>query len=333
MKHQLMLSSLVILSIAACSEVKKVDEMHDATVRMSETTDTMKTRTGELKDVTDELYDALRQGNALQLRREAYNSVLQAPTLFKKISEATKYFMSFEFQLWNGIGQDGAAEKREILGQQAAQEFFMEIEELATRDNSVNPLAQPDAKDIYSQDNLTASFNAMAVGMDRYNRKQEQNIAAKPDQKMMSMYSMMEEALLAPRDVAQKGYIREILAHEEKAVQLLQARYNMFPLMFIDVVSKIGDKNLVGQAKMLLMGWEFNVDALSATQLEYLQTEVLEKAVSAKELLIKIGKKPELDGKVARLLAKMAVKSENKTAGLVQTKQQDLLKMIQKIQE
>jgi hypothetical protein len=333
MKHKLVLSGLVILSMAACSEVKKVDEMHDATVRMSKTTDDMKTRTGELKDATDELYDALRQGNSLQLRREAYNSILQAPTMFKKISEAAKYFMSFEVQLWNSIGQDQSAAKREILGQQAAQEFFMEIEELATRDGSVDPLAAPDAKDIYSQDNLTASFNAMAVGMDRNNRKQEQNVGAKADQKMMSMYSMMEEALLAPRDLPQKGYIREILAHEDKAVQLLQARYNMFPLMFVDVVSKIGDKNIAGQAKMLLMEWEFNVDALSATQLEYLQTEVLEKAVSAKELLIKIGKKPELDSKVARLLAKMSVKSENKTTGLVQSEQQDLLKLIKKIQE
>ena len=113
MKLNWIISSLVLMSLTACSQLDKVDEMHDATVKMSNTTDEMKqntsdleTKTEDLKDVTDELYDSLRQGNALQARRDAYDSILKAPTLFKKTAEATKYFMAFEFQLWNHMGQD-----------------------------------------------------------------------------------------------------------------------------------------------------------------------------------------------------------------------------------
>ncbi|WP_413293047.1 hypothetical protein ACLSU7_16775 [Bdellovibrio sp. HCB185ZH] len=334
MKHKICLSVLLLFSMVACSELKKVDEMHDATVKMSDTTEDMKKSTGELKDQTDELYDALRQGNALQLRREAYNSVLQAPTLFKKISEATKYFMSYEVQLWNGLGQDRSSAKRELLEQQAAQEFFMEIEELAQRDNSVDPLAEPDAKDITSRDNLTASFNAMAVAMDRTNRKQVENVDRLGETELVSMYSLMEEALLAPRDIPQKGSIREVLAHEEKAIQILQTRYNMFPLMFIDMVSKLGDKNLVMQAKTLLMGWDLDMSGMNATQVEYLKTEVLQKGIDAKNLLIKLGKTPQMDSKVKRLIDKMKVqKGAAKLSFTEAQNQQTLINMLKEIRE
>lgn len=308
--------------------------MHDATVKMSDTTEDMKTSTGELKNQTDELYDALRQGNALQLRREAYNSILQAPTLFKKISEATKYFMSFEIQLWNGLGQDKSSSKRESLEQQATQEFFMEIEELAPRDNSIDPLAEPDAKDISSRDNMTASFNAMAVTMERTNRKQLENNDRLGERTVVSMYSLMEEALLAPRDVPQKGSIREVLAHEEKAIQILQTRYNMFPLMFIDAVSKLGDKNKVMQAKTLMMGWDLDLSGMNATQVEFLKTEVLQQGLDAKNLLIKLGKKPEMNSKVARLIDKMKVKKgEAKVSFTAAQDQQGLVNMLKEIRQ
>ncbi|UYL09747.1 hypothetical protein B9G69_004055 [Bdellovibrio sp. SKB1291214] len=334
MKHNIVFTSFLLLATAACSELQKVDEMHDATVKMSDTTEDMKQSTGDLKAATDELYDALRQGNALQLRREAYNEVMKAPTMFKKVSEATKYFMSFEFQLWNGIGQDTALVKRDVLGQQAAQEFFMEIEELAARDNSVNPLAQPDPKDITSEENRAAAFNAMAITMDQMNRKQSDNVARLHNDKLVTMYSMIEEALQAPREYPQTGYVREILAHEDKAIQLLQARYNMFPLMFIDMMTQLGDKNIFSQAKTLLLGWELDTSVMSATQVEYLRTEVLAKGLAAKELLIKIGKEPKLDSKVARLIDKMEViRGTTKVSFAEAEKQQQLINMLKEFRK
>ncbi|MFM6929143.1 MAG: hypothetical protein ACKOX6_11805 [Bdellovibrio sp.] len=343
MKLNWIVASLVLISLTACSEMDKVDEMHDATVKMSNTTDEMKkntsdldAKTEQLKEVTDELYDSLRQGDALQARRAAYDSILKAPTLFKKTAEATKYFMSFEFQLWNHMGQDQDEDKRDILGQQAALEFFMEIEELADRDGSVHPLVAPDVRNINSRDNLRASFNAMAISMDKINRKQTRELNLNKNHKPMSMYSMMEEALLAPRDVPQKGYVREILAHEEKAIQLLQGRYNMFQMMFVDTVTKIGDKNIVAQGKMVFLGWDFNLDSLSATQLEYLQTEALAHALEAKKFLIKLGKAPKLNPLLKRLMKNMRVKMKPLQKGqktVIQAQQQQLLDLIRELQK
>jgi outer membrane murein-binding lipoprotein Lpp len=303
--------------LAGCSEVEKLNDM--------------KTTTGDMKTVTDELYDTLRQGNSLQLRREAYESVLKAPTLFKKISEANKYMMSFEFQIWNKIGQDKEVEKRDLLGQQAAMEFFMEMEELAPQ-GDIDPLAEPDADKINSAENRSASFNAMALSMHQVNRKQARAIEQNPEEKQMSLYSMMEDALLTPRNVAQKGYEREVLAHEALAIKMLQARYNVFPLVFVDSVSHIGTKGLLAKAFQVYGSWTLDMDSMNATQVEYLQTEVLEHAVAAKELLIKIGVKPELNSTVEKLLVNMKVSASKKKSASAETAaQNNMLKLLAKI--
>ncbi|HWU42779.1 MAG TPA: hypothetical protein VN132_05045, partial [Bdellovibrio sp.] len=232
---------------------KKMAQMNDTTTHMDETTTGMSekmtavvTKTEGVKAISEELYDTIRQGNSVTLRRDGYAAVLNAPTLFKKISEANKYFMSFEFQIWNSHGQDLEPNQRDILGQQAAQEFFTEIEGLAERDNSVNPLANPDPVEILVDpscaENREASFNAFAMALHQVNRKEVRAETQNSGLKRMTMYSMMEDALLAPRNMPQAGYIREILAHEEKAIQILQTRYNIFPLVFIDAVSKLTDK-------------------------------------------------------------------------------------------
>ncbi|MGZ3773609.1 MAG: hypothetical protein ACXVCY_06695 [Pseudobdellovibrionaceae bacterium] len=379
MKKTIISSSVLLLLLSGCSEQKKLDEMHDATLKMQKTTEQMgdntsqmkqkteslenltrdmkettksleeltrdmkgktqslETLTHDVKDISEELYDALRQGNSLQLRREAYKAVLAAPTLAKKVSEATKYFMSFEMQLWNDLGQDRDADKREILKQQAAMEFFLEIEELAPRDGSVNPTSKPDAENLSylnSDANLSASFNAMAVSMHQVNRKQVQSLKEISSAKEISMYSIMEEALLLPRNQAQPyGAAREVLAHESKAIQLLQSRYNTFQMIFIDAVSGIGEKGFFDQAKMALMSWDFDADSLSATKTEYLVTEVLTHAVSAKNLLVKTGHQPVLDATVAKLMKNMNVKISGKGGpGLVsqQTKMMELLQELRK---
>ena len=319
---------------------KTTSEMNQTTAKMAETTTGMdqkmanlQTKATQLNDITNELYDTLRQGNSLQLRRDAYDSILKAPTLYKKISEAGKYFMSYEFQLWNQLGQDSELEKRDILAQQGAMEFFMEIEELAPSDNSVNVTVEPDAKDRTSTANLNASFNAMAATMHKENRKEDRQQIQSTDYKPVSMYSMMEEALLAPRDEAQTGYKREILAHEAKAVQLVKTRYSLFPLIFINAVSGIGTKGLIDKAKMAYFGWDLDLDSLNATQLEYLQTEVLEQAITAKQLLIKLKIKPDMDSTVARLLDKMSINKSGKKPADVIALQNKLIASINELKK
>lgn len=316
MSKTLWACALSLALFAGCSEVKKLDEMRETT--------------GDMKSVTDELYDTLRQGNSLQLRREAYESILKAPTLFKKISEANKYMMSYEFQIWNKLGQDKEDDKRDLLGQQAAMEFFMEMEELAPAE--VNSLAEPDAEDINSVGNRSASFNAMALSMHQVNRKQVRATSQHTEEKQMSLYSMMEESLLTSRDVAQKSYAREVLAHEALAIKLLQARYNIFPLVFVDSVSHIGSKGLLAKAFQVYGSWTLDLDSMNATQVEYMQTEVLSHAVAAKELLIKLGVKPEMNSTVAKLLKNMKTSTSTKKLASSETaSQKNMLKLLEQL--
>lgn len=332
MSKNLWACALSLALLAGCSEVKKLDDMKETT--------------GDMKSTTDELYDTLRQGNSLQLRREAYESVLKAPTLYKKVSEANKYMMSFEFQIWNKLGQDKEGQKRDLLGQQAAMEFFMEMEELAYQievDPTVEPKLMendPDDKqsavlsgmDIYSAKNRSASFNAMALSMHQVNRKQVRATMQHPEEKQMSLYSMMEEALLAPRNVAQKGYAREVMAHEELAIKLLQARYNFMPMVFIDSVSHVGTKSFPGKIYQTVWSWTLDLDSLNATQIEYFQTEVLVHAVAAKNLLIKLGVKPELNFKVKGMLKSMEIVSgKKKLAAAESASQKNLVDLLEQL--
>lgn len=347
MKKTVVTSSLLLVLVVGCSEQEKLNDMHDSTVNMEKTTRDMSANTVKMKDqteslekltrnvkvITDELYDALRQGNSLQLRREAYESLLKAPTFFKKLSEAAKYFMSFELQLWNELGQDATPEKREILKQQAAQEFFLEVEELALRDGSVNPTHTADPGNIDSEKNRSAAFNALAVTMHQINRKQLRTLKALPVEKTVSMYSIMEGALLLPKDQAQtSGAAREVLVHEARAIQLLQARYNVFQMIFVEAVGDLSSKNFLQQMKMALDGWEFDGAKLSPTAAEYLISDVLNHALSAKNLLVKLGHKPVLDSTLAKLLNGMKIKStidtKNTAAVARQEKIQNLLQQL-----
>lgn len=345
-KKTILLPALALIFVAACAEKKQLTEMHDNTAEMKDTTVQMEQRmtelqkkTGQMKDITDELYDALRQGNSLQLRREAWRSLLQAPTMFRKISEAGKYFMSFEMQLWNMNGQDMEASKRDVLAQQAAREFFLEVEELAPREG-IDVTAEPDGNDVNSVANRVASFNALTIAMQETNRKQ--NSVLDKDQKLdrISMLSIMEEALLAKNALnagtlqlgTKEGYVREVLVHEKKALQILQTQFNLFPLVFIDQVSGINDKSWAGKIKMLI-GWTFDMDQLNAEQLIYLREEMLQKSLHAKEVMKKIGVVPQLDWKVARLLSKMKVMGQKGVGAKMASDRAQLLDLINQIQK
>ena len=369
-----------LMTLMACEQNKNLTEMHDTTQHMDKTTDTMNQRmsgldqkTGKMKETTDELYDALRQGNGLIVRHTTWEAILSAPSMFGKIAEAGLYYMAFELQLWNYGAQDVTIEKRDILAQQATQEFFLKIEELAPRDGSVNIFALPDPNDKNSVDNRAASFNALAITAHQVNRKQTANLKLVKDAEKMSMESMLEEALLSKQNI-DKGTailgnrapsIREVLAHEDKAIQILQARYAFGPLAFLDYVVKINDEkslthdilalggsliwnlfgnvqgtfcdrlkiNKVGKlANMYFCNWELDLDSVNMTQLEYAQTELLSQSVQAKAFLKKINVTPVMDSKLAKILKNMKIKVGMKADGPKAALQTRVVEMLQQVQ-
>jgi hypothetical protein len=339
---------LPVLFLSACSEVNKLGKMQDSTVSMEKTTKEMNTTTSQMKDrtesleaqtvelkkLTDELYNALRQGDALNSRRQAFDLLLKEPSTYKKISEAGKYFMSFEVQLWNDNGQDKGGVRRDILAQQAAQEFFMEIESLAPRDGSVDPTQEGDSLDVYSESNRSASFNALAMAMHLTNRKQDDILKRDESLKKISMYSILEDALLSRAgNTALSGANREVLLHEKRAIQLLQARYNTFQLIFVDLISGISDQSNINKIRMLLFGWNADISTLSVTKANYLVTEVLFHAFEAQKLLGKIGQNTELNPKLRRLLHSMNIIGTREKASTLSASHLELFKMIEKVSQ
>jgi len=371
-KTKLILAMTTLTLVAACAEQEKLNEMHDATVKMEKTTGEMNQTTGKMNevttkmddkmaqmatttervatttesvdkktadvsskldnlgDMTNELYDALRQGNALQLRREALSSLLKASSMQMKLSESAKYFMSFEIQLWNLYGQDKDIEKRDILAQQATQEFFMEAAEFAPSGYDVDATATPAPEDIHSVSNRTASFNALAAAMHQLNRKQVSTLNKDSKLEKISMYSLMADALLAKKEIqANSG---EVLAQEKLALQLLQTRYNIFPMIFVDLTTKISEKGLIGQAMMATLSWDLDLDRLNKTQLEYFRTEVLQQALDAHKLMTSIGVKPKMGIKVSMILSKMRIKTSGKKDAHIAAAQTALVEKIQELQ-
>lgn len=294
------------------------DDMKSTTEAMHEKTKELLVETNSMKNTTNELYDALRQGNALQLRREAWESILKAATMYRKISEAGAYFMSFEVQLWNQYAQDLTIEKRDILAYQATKEFFTSIEELAPHDGSIDIMATPDPQFVNSESNQHSAFNALAMTMGQYNRKQLVALKDRHDLPLITMQSLMVESLLAKEQI-EKGqierlgtkyqYMREVLAHEEKAIQILRTQFNFAPLVFIEAATGLSDKWLPKQLWMLLVGWDLDLNKLSATQLEYFATEILEPALKSKEVLSKLGYETKLEYLPGNLIKHMKIKS------------------------
>lgn len=310
---------------------KTTSDMAQTTTQMAKTTEgmsnkfdlqlaetyTLSGRTKAMSMTSDELYDALRQATGLQVRNEVWKNMLEAPTMYRKMVEAGKYFMAFEMQLWNQFGQDGTQAKRDSLAQQATKEFFFQIEELAKRDGSLDLTAEPKPTDIHSESNRMSAFNAVALALNQVNRKQLEFLGAmKKPSAVISMHSLILEALEAKSTVENLEYdklgsklpfIREILVHEDRAVQLLRAQVNLAPLVFIDSITKLSEKNIFAKGKMLL-SWELDLASVKSNDLEYYYQELVEPALRSKALLKKLGYDDKLVYPAKQMLGAMNVK-------------------------
>jgi hypothetical protein len=147
--------------LVACSQMRELKEMHDATTEMRDTTKEMnqrtkemgantdemkvstknmeqlttalKIRTDELGALTSELYRAAKQGTAMALREEVLKKLVNSTSHIEKISKAAKYYMAFEYQIWSGVGPD-TKENRDKLAASAAREFIREVQRFTPAD-------------------------------------------------------------------------------------------------------------------------------------------------------------------------------------------------------
>ncbi len=291
----------------ACDVKKNIDEMHDSTVEMNrttkemnDTTSQMNNRTTDLQSATNELYDALRQGDSLAARRSALDNLLKATDPARKLSEAGKYFMSFEFQFWSDQGQDKGLGKREELATLAAREFFKDVQQFIPN-GEMDP--KPFKGQIFATEksNLINSLNALSVTTQCLNPKQEVYLREKKGMAPLSMNLMIEESLLAKSKIESgekrlneyPGYVAEILANESTAVYLLEARYNYLSALFLGRSTNIAHDKLAG-AKYIAMKWTLDLSKFNFAQVEELN-KFLTAALKTKSLLKQVGITPRMD--------------------------------------
>lgn len=293
-----------LLTLVACDQVKKMDEMKDNTAEMNRTTKTLLDKTGEMKDGLDKmsktsdemnvstkdlrsltreelverleamngttgaLFEAMRQGDTSALRRASMNELLKEPSLQGRVAEAGLYLMSFEYQVLGSIKPDLDPHHREVLYQQALLEFFLKLDKLAPRGGDVRPDAKP-TDDPSDEENRASAYNALAFSLHKTNRQQ---IADPTYGRPMSMYDLIMTALRLKPEIdagritlpAGPHFIKEVLARPAQVEQLLQTRYNMFAYGFLGLTTNMVELGSLHQAVKLL--FKLDIDLSEQTR-------------------------------------------------------------------
>lgn len=306
----------LLLSLAtflnACEMKKNLDEMHDSTVEMNRTTQDMNKRTSDLENATGELYDALRQGDSLAARRSALDNLVKATEPARKLSEAAKYFMSFEYQFWMNENHDKGEERRLELATLAAREFFKDVYQFIPNGNMT---PDPFSGQVIATEtsNLVNSLNALSVASHFLNPKQEKHIKEHAEIKPLSMNMMIEESLRAKASIESgkkrindyPGYVFEVLSNEPAAVYLLEARYNYLGTLFLGRATNVAHSK-VQAVKYIAKKWTLDLSKFNAAQIEELNL-FLKGALETKNTLKQIGVKPRTSALLARMLNNMTL--------------------------
>lgn len=289
-----------------------ITKMVDKMDHLSATTDELKTKITEVKEVADEkmsglqagfdqTYDGLRQGDSSVARRDAMRELINVKSHEKKLAEAGLYFAAFEFQLFNGIGLDKADSRREKLVLGAVEQFFKDIYEVYNYESEVNPFADPDLGDAANRE---ASFNAMAAALHKDNPKQEEALfqlkESRGDLEVVHFLKIIKEALSLKKDLAEgklklaemSPIHKQVLANEDVAIKLLQARWSFLLVSALD--KNVHFKKGGGVYKYLVSGWKlmtkWNLDFSKLNKVELSEQHLyLKKSFEIREFLHQLG--------------------------------------------
>lgn len=313
---------------------KKIDDLHGVASSLE-----ARVGTG-----IEETYDGLRQGDSSNLRRIAFQGMLQAKAHEKKLLEAAQYVAGYEFYFWRGFGLDNKAKRREELLQGATEQFFKDVYEIYNYSPSVFPLADPD---MGAAMNREASFNALSAALHRDNPKQKENIDAlaakgiKIDE--MNFLKIIQEGLITKINVEDKKmqlsqvppYIREVINNEEVAIKLLQARWNFLAVAALDKnfhFKQNGSFKYVRSAWKLATKWELDFSKLNSGQIAD-QNFFLKMASETREFLKSIGVKTKPDFLLVAFINRMKPTNVGALSDDTKTKAQENLQILESFKQ
>lgn len=287
--------------------------MHNATMKMSGTTSDVADISSQMNKMMAEVYDSGRQGASLDLRNKLFDLAVKAPKIEEKATNAGLYFLAFEFQLWSNLGQDSRTGERERLMKDAVEEFFCHLLSL-THWEEIDPFAGKNPLAFGETESERATFNAFALTLERNNRKQE---ITTTDNGLdaISMRNLIENALLAGQKIKAgearitdfPAYVDIVRQHEEIAILLLKARYQMLGLAVLTQLTPIARNNWEGfKYKVWGKSWKIDLNQLNSSVVR-LAAFRLKEANRARNFLAGLGEKVELDPSIAAIFANAVV--------------------------
>jgi hypothetical protein len=287
--------------------------MHNATMEMNSTTSDLADVSSQMNKMMAEVYDSGRQGASLDLRNKLFDIAVNAPKIEEKATNAGLYFLAFEFQLWSNLGQDNREGERERLMKDAVEEFFCHMLSI-THWTEVDPFAGKNPLAFGEAENERAIFNAFALTLEKNNRKQDITTTDNGID-ALSMRNLIENALLADQKIKAgearitdfPAYVDIVRQHEELAVRLLKARYQMLGLAVLTQLTPIARNNWEGfKYKIWGKSWNIDLKKVNSSALR-LAAFRLKEANRARDFLASIGEKVELDSSIAAIYANAKV--------------------------
>lgn len=282
---------------------------------MSGKLDGMSAKMGDLLGKMNEIYDVARPGLAMILRDQSFARIKSNKGLPAKISAAAKYYMSFEYQVFQENGTEGQRKRLE-LANAAVAEFLREIKALL-------PKNQPQDK-VMSFTGANEEIEALAVAMHRVNEIQEAWIAREPSVKKLSMLSLMIDGLKSAREVggdsafgdAHPEYLKTVLVDRELALWLLKIRMNTLVKLTLGRVSPLTTGTMGVFKTFGFVRWDLRPSQQEIAMLEEINRYLMG-AVQTKQTLVALGQKPELPTLLRAGLLNMNLDQSNEGANTI----------------
>jgi hypothetical protein len=279
-------------------------QMAGTTSQMAGTTDGMAGLTGHLDNTSSTMYERLRQANSKDIRNQSIAKMEKAESMEGKFVEAGVYMMSFEYQLWDA--KFDTEEKRQVLYKEAIMEL------MDTLGNYIKP-GMP--IDISTNKAELQNLMAFSAGLHKINSNQTAN-AEKYGYEAYSVLDLLQQALVMNQKLKSGEIIsaeipewaEEVLKFEDRAVYLLELRYNFLMAMPIPKISGLDDKKaFVATFKkigLLLFKWTADFSGMNLFELKY-EVQKVENGIKARDFLSSVGVNARTDSKLYKIYSHM----------------------------
>ncbi|MFG1499064.1 hypothetical protein ABMA70_02565 [Halobacteriovorax sp. XZX-3] len=306
---------LMLLTLfTGCKEVKEAIKMPEKMDKLGETTDGM-------SDTTSQLYSQLRSAQSSVERRDAFALILNDNIeMGQKLTNAAKFFMAFEYNLYTGIKPYDNLEIRDMLFYDAVEEFYKNMASVYETDikgefNVKKAMKKGKMTPIHTgkwslkKRNYEQSFYAVAAALHKVHHRQTFN-AKNNGFAEMSMYTLMKDALIKDSQGATLSKSEEYIVaghNREISIALLKARIDIILALAINDSMDADEASFWPGLLHVISGGKLGKLELPSTfetsnaATMHEANKKIEEALKCYDFLLSIGVKHEIDKKVKNI--------------------------------